>query len=320
MKSIYVILLLCFINVSTFANPIKADTITLENKHLRVKISTLGAEIISVYNKEADFEHLWQADKASWNQHAPILFPIVGKLKNKQYQLDGKTYKMKNHGFAALKQFQVLKKHPKKVVLQLKSNSETLKQYPFQFTLQVTYKLKGSKVSICNKVKNEDEKEMYFSIGGHPGFNIPITTNEKYSDYYLEFNKAEHATRLPLTKKGYLSHQEKNNFLKGNKLPLSHQLFKDRVVILDDLKSSYVTIKSDKSPYGIRIKIKDFNYVGVWCSRKKPNGFVCIEPWYGITDYEDTNGNLKTKKGIQKLLPKKKFLMKYNIKIKKLKP
>jgi len=315
MKKIHLILLITIcLSFSAFSNPVKTDTITLENKFLKVKISTLGAEIISIYNKKEQFEHIWKGEKASWNQHAPILFPVVGKLKNKQYQLNGKTYKMKNHGFASYSPFTIIKKSNSKVVLQLKSNSETLKQYPFDFALTVTYKLCGKKLSINNTVENKSTNEMLFSIGAHPGFNVPFHKNATYNDCYLAFNKTENATRLPLTKKGYLSHQKIKGFVKGKKLPISHQLFKDRVVILDDLKSNTITIKSDYSTFGIQIGVKNFDYVGVWTSHKKDAPFVCIEPWYGITDYEDTTGQIKNKKSIQKLASGNKFAMKYYIK------
>ena len=318
MKKIHFILLILIgSSFSTFANPIKTDTLTIENKHLRVKISTLGAEIISIYNKDQHLEHIWKGEKASWNQHAPILFPIVGKLKNKQYQLDGKTYKMKNHGFASHRKFKLFKKTRNKVTLQLQSDEVSLKIYPYQFVLQATYQLKGTQVCIHYTVKNTDNKDLFFSIGAHPGFSIPLQANETYNDYYIEFQKKEtHISRLPLTPKGFLSHTQKTNYTNNsNKIALSHQLFKDRVVILDGITSKWLKIKSDNAKIALKIGIKNFNFVGLWTSHKKDAPFVCVEPWHGITDYSDTTGNLKVKKGIQKLKSGKKFDMRYYIKI-----
>ncbi len=305
------------VNIYGKTNFIKNDTIVLQNNFLIVKIKKKGAEIISVFNKKKSFEHIWQADKNSWNQSAPILFPIVGKLKNGKYILDNKEYKMKNHGFASFSDFQVVSKCNKKAVFKLTSNSNTLKKYPFKFKLLVKYTLKGGKILIENTVENTDNKKMYFSIGAHPGFNIPFNKGEKYTDYYLEFNKTETIDRLPLTKKkGLLSTKVVKNYLANtNKLHLNHQMFKDRAVILKELKSSIVKIKSKNSNMSVRIQIKNFPYLGIWTTSKSNMPFICIEPWYGISDAINTNGNFKNKKGIQMLDTAKKFKMKYFIEI-----
>ena len=202
LKSNYLIFkIILLFSVSLYSNSkhINKDTILLENDYLKVKIKKKGAEIISLYNKEKSFEHIWQADKKSWNQNAPILFPIVGKLKNGKYFIDNKEYKMKNHGFASFSTFEIISKSKSKVVLSLESNASTLKKYPFKFKLIVKYTLKENKVLIENKVVNIDNKKIYFSIGAHPGFNIPINKKEKYTDYYLEFSQKETVARMPLT-------------------------------------------------------------------------------------------------------------------------
>jgi len=295
-----------------------SDTLQLQNKFLSVKIKTKGAELISIYNKPEKFEQLWQGEKTAWSQQSPILFPIVGKLKNKTYQIDGKTYSMPNHGFASKSNFTIISKSNKKVVLELIENEETLKMYPFKFRLLVSYTLKKNKLTICNTVKNTDTQEIYFSMGAHPGFNIPFSSDEKYDDYYLEFENNETVNRLPLTKKkGLVSKQIVPNYIKNNnQLTLSHQLFKDRVVILEGLKSNSVTIKSDASKFGIKMSgIHEFPYFGIWSPSKVDAPLVCLEPWYGISDTIDSAGDFKTKKGIQKLQVGKEFVMDYSIEI-----
>ncbi len=182
------ILFLFLINTLFFASNTITDTIELHNKNLTVKISLQGAEIISMFNKKENIEHIWQAKKESWNHHAPILFPIVGKLKGGKYQIDDKEYKMKIHGFASKQEFSVKSQTKTSLVLEIRENSETLKIYPFKFRLQVSYILKGNRLSITNSVENTDTKEIFFSIGAHPGFNVPFKVNEEYNDYYLEFS------------------------------------------------------------------------------------------------------------------------------------
>ena len=313
----FIFLMLLTVNIYGGTKFIENNTILLQNEFLQVKIKKKGAEIISIFNKEKSFEHIWQASKKSWNQNAPILFPIVGKLKDGHYMIDDKEYKMKNHGFANYSNFEVISKSKNEVILELNSNEKTLKEYPYKFNLQVKYTLKGNKVSIENKVQNIDSKKIYFSIGAHPGFNIPFNNKEKYNDYYLEFNENETVSRLPLTKKkGLLSNTPIKKYLDNtNKLHLNHKMFKDRAVILEGLKSSTVEIKSNNSKMSVKLGIDNFPFLGIWTTSKFDEPFVCIEPWYGISDTENTSGLFKNKKGIQTLAIAKSFLMKYNITI-----
>ena len=319
MKSFFLNVFLFLIASTFYANSsaIKGDTLQLENEYLSIKIKTKGAELISIFNKKEKFEHLWQGEQGSWNQQSPILFPIVGKLKNKIYLLDDKTYKMENHGFAFKQNFKLISQTNTQIVLALKETDETLKTYPFKFILYVTYTLKDNRLLVENKGVNTDTKEIYFSIGAHPGFNIPFSSDENYDDYYLEFEKNETVARLPLIKvNGFLSHQKTEKYLDNTStLHLNHQLFKDRVVILEDLKSETVTIKSDTSKMSVTIGIANFPFLGIWTSYQKEAPFICIEPWYGISDYETTSGDFKTKKGIQSLQTTESFLMNYFIEI-----
>ena len=319
MKSIFLNIFLFLITCSFYANTSenKIDTLHLENEFLSIKISTYGAELIRIFNKKENFEHLWQGEKTSWNQHSPILFPIVGKLKKGGYTFEGVSYKMKNHGFASRQEFKVIHQSRTKVILELIENEETLKQYPFKFRLLAIYTLKGNKLSVSNVVRNTNNKGMYFSIGAHPGFNIPFSPDENYDAYYLEFEQNEIVNRLPLTKeKGLLSNIKIENYLNNSdKLRLNHPLFKDRAVILEGLQSKTVTIKSDHSKMKITIGIEGFPFVGVWSSSKKDAPFICIEPWYGISDFDAANGDLKTKKGIQLLKQDATFTMSYFIQI-----
>jgi galactose mutarotase-like enzyme len=311
------IIFLFSIYIHSNSNYIKNDTLILQNEFLQVKIKKKGAEIISVFNKKKTFEHIWQADKKSWNQNAPILFPIVGKLKDGLYKIDNKIYNMKNHGFANYSNFKLISKSKNEVVLELTSTKQTLKEYPYKFKLVVKYTLLGNKVSIENTVKNIDSQEIYFSIGAHPGFNIPLNSNEKYNDYYLEFNQNETVSRLPLTKKkGLLSNNSIENYLdNSNKLKLNHKMFKDRAVILQGLKSSTVEIKSNNSDMSVKVGIENFPFLGIWTTSKSNEPYICIEPWFGISDNIDSNGDFKKKKGIQSLAIAKVFKMKYFIQI-----
>jgi len=306
--------LLIFVFSTIILSAQNTKTQTIQNNYVAVKIALKGAELTGFFDKGNQKEHIWQAQKP-WKHHAPVLFPIVGKLKNRTYQYKGKTYHMKNHGFASGKLFKVVEKSPQKVVLELNSDEETLKIYPFHFNLKAVYKLSSSTLSIDYIVTNTGNDTMYFSIGAHPGFIVPWHNGDKFEDYQLVFQKKETADRLLLEPESRLvSRQVKKQFLNNqNKLALSHDLFKDRVIILKGLKSNYVRLQSPKHSDYLEIGIKDFPYTGIWSTQESAN-LLCIEPWYGHSDYIDTNQDLTQKAGIIKLPPHQSFTMHYYIK------
>ncbi len=324
-KHIYLfVLLICLltligsINAQNNTDSRSKDTIELYNKELSVKISVKGAEIISLFNKKDKIEYIWQGNYDSWASHSPVLFPFVGKIKGGYYKVDGKKYKMKLHGFASHSMFKVVEHTPSKAVLQLESNSSTLKIYPFKFRLIISYILEGEKLKVVNTVENIDTREIYFSIGAHPGFNVPIASNGQFEDYIIEFDTNEVVDRIILTKtKGLPTDSLQHNYLKsGSILPLDHKLFKNRVIILKGVKSESLMIRKKDSKSGIKIiGIDKFPYLGIWTYVKKEEPFICIEPWYGISDYVNSNGEIKEKTGIQSLAPNERFMMRYSIEI-----
>ena len=292
----------------------KMPYIFLENKQAKAKISLKGAELQSFYNKKDRIEHIWQADKNVWKKHAPILFPIVGKLKNNEYFVDGKTYKMKRHGFAQFEQFTVINSSKNEVTLMFESNNKTLQIYPYKFRLFVDYRLKGTKLTIKYTVKNIDNKTIYFSIGAHPGFRVPFFNNQKFEDYYIEFANKVHADRLLRDKKTSLLNGKvvKNYIADTNRLALSYDLFKEKVIILEGIQAPYLLIKSNKTDLALKIGIKNFPYLGLWTSSKNAP-LLCIEPWHGVTGSLNFDGNLAHKKGINQLDANKSFSMSYYI-------
>ncbi len=290
--------------------------VKLQNKYLTVRILLHGAEIASYVDNKTNREYIWHAGKP-WEHHAPVLFPIVGKLKNKTYTYKGQTYRMKNHGFASKKDFKVIKNSPKEVVMMLKSDEQTKEIYPFDFLLTADYKLSGRKLKIKFLVKNTGKDTMYFSIGFHPGFWVPFRDDEKFEDYYLQFQKRETAARLLLDKETrLLSGKLKKNYLEHtNRLDLNRKMFNDRVIILKDLQSDYVSIKNKNNDAYLEIGIKDFPFVGLWSPPKKNADLICIESWFGHSDYIGTDQELTHKKDIIKLAPGQVFKMVSYIKV-----
>jgi galactose mutarotase-like enzyme len=275
----------------------------LRSNQLTVKIKEQGAEMCSVTNKK-DIEFVWQANEKIWPRHAPVLFPIVGKLKENKYEFDGQSYQLGQHGFARDMKFKVVERSDTKCTLELQSDSKSKKQYPFDFSLKIIYELSNNELTTRYQVENKGAKKMFFSIGAHPGFRCPLEANEKFEDYYIEF---EHDTFLQtVLQDGLRSSTNKVLPLVGKKLYLSENLFDEDALVFENHQISKISLRSSKSDHKITMECKDWPYYGIW-SKKGCTEFVCLEPWYGIADREDTTGELSKKEGIITLDPSQKF-------------
>ncbi len=273
---------------------------TIENKFLTVKIQHKGAEICSLKSKKTNQEFMWDANPEIWGSHAPVLFPIIGMLKNGTYQYKSKTYSIPKHGFIRNNEdLEIEEKSHTSITLKYHYNEESLAMYPFKFVFSITFKLIENSLLVIHKVDNIDENEMLFSIGGHPGFKCPLKDNESYTDYYIEFEKEELENTWTLAPSGLLSGDSEPLLNNTTVLPLNESLFNNDALIFKTLKSSKASLKNKHNNTSLTVSFRDFNYLGIWAKPKAP--FVCIEPWLGITDADNTNGDLEQKEGILKL-------------------
>jgi galactose mutarotase-like enzyme len=287
----------------------------LENDLLCVLCDENGAQLTSIKGKKDSMEYLWNADLNYWNRHAPILFPIVGKVKNNKYRIDDKEYSLLQHGFARDKKFQVISVSSNKVVYQLSSNEETFQNYPFHFQLNVEYSLENNNLIVVYKINNKDKGDLFFSIGAHPGFNCPLLESETMGDYYLEFNEKETVSREVIDVDTGLLTGVSEAFLRNeNIINLNKDLFKNDAIIFKNLKSTEVSLKSYKNSKKLTMNFTGFPYLGIW---SKPGGapFICIEPWFGHADFVDFNGDFREKSAIIRLEKDREFTCTYTISI-----
>lgn len=273
---------------------------TIQNKVLKIAVADRGAELKSITALADGAEYLFDSNPTWWKFSSPVLFPIVGKLVNNKYRAEGREFNLPGHGFARTTDFWLVDATDDTLTFALESNAATLKVYPYEFRLEISFKIIGNEVKVLWKVVNVDDKEIYFSIGAHPAICCPLAYREKFEDCYLKFNRAEKSSRIPLTANGTLSH-ERIPTLDGTELPLTYELFKGDAFVFDDLKSDEVTVCSRKSSKTITIRAKNFPYWGFWTPAQGGAPFICIEPWHGHADYEDFTGELKDKEGIIKL-------------------
>lgn len=272
--------------------------ISIENEFLKVTIRPQGAEMTSIYNKQTQTEHLWQADPAVWPWHAPNLFPIVGGLVNNELQVKGNTYHMNRHGFTRESVFSLIDSSEKHAKFSLPFSESTLAVYPYKFEFQVLYDLTGYNLRVTYKVINQDEETVYFSVGGHPAFQVPFFANETYEDYYLEFETSE-PLLTHLLSDGLLSGETEFVPTDGRKLWLTKTLFNQDALIFKDITSKKITVRSKNHQQSLSVSFPDFKDLGIWAKPGAP--FVCIEPWLGHSDFAGKITEFKNKEGIKQV-------------------
>lgn len=269
---------------------------TIENEYLSASINEKGAELTSLVYKPSGQEYMWNADPAYWAKHSPVLFPIVGTLKNNTFVYKNKSYQLSRHGFARDKEFEVTAQTADSISLTLQDDSETLKIYPFQFQFSLIYMLEEKTLSVTYLVKNVNNGDMYFSVGGHPAFKLPLAEGLAYDDYYLRFSATENVGRWPISPDGLLEEVPVDLLSNTNRLPLSKKLFAKDALVIKSLASTEVALKSDKDEAGFTFNFDGFPYLGIWAA--KDADFVCIEPWCGIADPVNASQKIEEKEGI----------------------
>lgn len=282
------------------------SVITLSNSQISVAIKTLGAELCSIKNK-LNREFMWEGNPNFWGKHSPVLFPIVGTLKNNTFYHNDTKYTLTRHGFARDMEFELIEKTEDSATFSIQSNSATLLNYPFEFELQIQYTLINTTVEIDYKVVNKDNSEIPFSIGAHPAFALPSS----FEDYNLDFEKVE-TLEYTLLENDLVSQQTEKIHTNTNRVPLTYELFKRDALIFKKLQSNSLTIIEEDKPI-LKVHFQDFPSLGIWTKVGAP--FICIEPWFGYSDTTKSNGNLFEKEGVIVLEANANFQAKFSIEI-----
>lgn len=222
----------------------------ISNDQLTVSISTKGAELQGIYNRHTQQEYLWSGDPAFWGKKSPVLFPIVGGLKNGTYQYEGNAYKMGRHGFARDKEFTVTDQTPHTICFTLLSDEETRAVYPFDFCFSILYTLEENKLTVRYQVDNTGNHTLWFSIGAHPAFAVPLVKGTEFSDHYLEFSEKETAGIWPLSHEGLIKTAPEPFLEDTDHLPLLKELFYKDALVFKTLRSNSISIRSLVNNHG----------------------------------------------------------------------
>ncbi len=293
------------------------EMVTLQNDQLVVEINKHGAELSSVVDRKSGYEFIWQADEEYWARHAPVLFPIIGRLKNDRYEYKGKEYHMTQHGFARDSVFHLEEANANSAVFSLTYDEETLKVYPFEFKLLVKYLLHGSNLTVTYEVINLSTSEvMYYNVGGHPAFNVSQSEdhqgNLEFDEVFFEMQPDRSYKLLPISEEGLVQLNEARH-IEEDRSAITHELFKDDALVYELTNQSEIVLQDENENVEIRLKPNRMDYLGVWSPYPKKAGFVCLEPWTGFADTERGKGKLEQKDGISFLNANEKMIHDYTI-------
>ena len=288
---------------------------TIENDYLKVSVNDHGAELYSIFDKIHNREVIWQADPAYWKRHAPVLFPNVGRHFENHYRIGETEYPSKQHGFARDSEFTCVDMTTDSITHKLKSSDATKENYPYDFELKIKHVLEKNQVSVCWEVVNHSNKPMYFTIGGHPAFNVPaVGSADNKEDYLLTFDEQKSLTYLLLDPASgtALPDQTQTLELTDGTCHIDAHMFDHDALIFDNQIEKAGIAFPDGTPY-LELTCHRFPNFGIW--PVPGSSFVCLEPWMGRCDDCGFTGDLSEKANINKLDVDEIFNASYEIKI-----
>ncbi len=281
---------------------------TIENEILKVSICDKGAELQSICKDGK--EYLWQADPTYWDEKAPNIFPYVARLTQGKYVWNGREYHLPIHGFLPSSTLLVEEKSQERIVFRLDANKETLACYPFDFTYRVIYELAENELNITYQVENHGQETMYFGIGGHPGFAVPVgcgtgmsENHINFEDFYLEFSEDDkEPIRIGFSPTCFLTGKDSRyELVDGNRINLHHNMFDEDAIVLKNVPRC-VMLKSDHSDHSVRVSFPDMDYIGFWHAVKTDAPYICIEPWSSLPSRQDVVEDISKQPDL-KMLP-----------------
>ncbi len=283
--------------------------ISLSNGSLRAGVQTLGGELVSLRDRTGT-EYIWQGDPAFWSGQNPILFPIVGNLKDGRVDIGGRSFEMARHGIARKSEFAVVEQGEDFAVLELRESPETLARYPFSFVLRVRHRLLDNGFSTAFIVENPGETPLPFCVGAHTAINCPLSAGERFEDYVLTFDQPEDADTLLLTDQGLIRRGGTEPMISAGTVTLDYDTFRRLdTIIFQGLRSRQVRLRHRETGRGVSLDFHEFPMVAFWT---KPGGpFLCMEPWHGCAALDDESGRFQEKPHVIELAPGEKKELAY---------
>lgn len=289
-------------------------THTIKNEFLTVTVAELGAELQSILACDGT-EYLWQGDPAYWSDRAPNIFPYVGRMIQGSYYLDGALYQMAIHGIAPYRAFRAASNDGATLVMELAADEETMKSYPRQFIFRIVYALEGETLKVTYEVENRDGKTMYFGLGGHPGFNVPLAKGKSFEDYRLRFTEDVQPLRVGLSDDCFATGEDEPYLLEnGDAIPLCHGLFDNDAIVLRAMGRE-LTLETDGDSHAVTVSYPQMQYLGIWHWPGKDAPYVCIEPWCSLPSSKGKIAVFEEQADLISLEPGKTYTNTWSIKV-----
>lgn len=286
----------------------------LDNGEITARIASFGAELQSLKDAGSGREYMWSGDPAYWKRVSPVLFPLVGNYKNKKTSFGGQEYVMSQHGFARDREFTRISGTDTEIWLALDSDEETRKSYPFDFRLELGYRLKDRTLEVLWRVKNTDSRKIWFSIGGHPAFACPLNEEGNKDGYALQFDTAGPVETRIIGPDGLATDEHEEYLLENGRLPVKEALFDRDALVLEGGQAHSLGLVDPKGNTFVTVRF-DAPLFGIWSPPGKNAPFICVEPWYGRCDHRDFNGTLEEREWSNSLEAGGEFNASYSISV-----
>ena len=287
---------------------------TIKNNYLEVQISDNGAEIKSIKYLGNDYLH--NSDPKYWGRSAPLLWPNIGTIKNGTATIDGVSYPMIKHGFLSDRLCTIETHSTDKIIFKVSSNENTLKLYPYNFQILITYELLEQTIHSNLEFRNNSKTQMPFNLGLHPAFKVPLNENESFEDYKIIFD-VPGTYEMPTVNlsDGTIDYDNRcRTFTNLKELPLNYSDYDFDALVFENIKSHQVTLTNKDETHGVVFNFEDFPMLGIWTPNHIKSPFICLEPWIGCADAPTTNGDFKTKRDLIYVEPNNTKTIKYSIK------
>lgn len=279
---------------------------TIKNEKICVQIDSVGAQLMSIKDK-CGHEYIWQRNPKVWAKSAPILFPVVGRSRDGILNIYGKDYNMPCHGFVKERELEVIERKENEITLVLNPDEETKASYPYDFEFRIIFKAKDNRLTVSNIIINNDKKIMYCGCGGHPAFNLKLNEDDKFEDWFIEFEYDEPLWANDIDLDTVEISSDKKHEIKRDKniVKLKRNLFDEDAMIFEELKSKSVKIKSEKHNNGAAVYFYDYPTLGIWSKGREvvDADYVCIEPWQSMGFRSDEGHKIEEKYQILKICP-----------------
>ena len=261
----------------------------IENDYIKIGVKTAGAELTSFVSKDSNIEYLWQGNPDVWYGQSPVLFPIIGRVLDDKYYYNEKEYTMPKHGLFRKREAVLVETTANTMTFMEKADEETLAIFPFDFEVYVIFELIEKTLKVTHKIINKSDKTMYFSIGGHPGFNCEI------GDYLL-FDKNETLDTIEIDTECLRTGKTIPVLENDNKVVITKDIFNNDALIFSGMNSEKITLASDNHSRKVIFDYSDCSYLGIWAKPGAP--YVCIEPWWGVNDSHERKNDISKKDAI----------------------